>query len=95
MLEHVEYRRGSARQHLLPGAPGVDPLDQSGLDPDVDFCGFPFHAENIVRRAARRSMIRAKIDILRTFRQPLRPGTSQPSFLGVTGDQRRKLTPIK
>ena len=95
MLEHVHYRRGSARRHVPPGAPGVDPLDQPGLDPDVDFCGFPFHAENVRRRAARRSIIRAKIDILRTFGQPHRPGTSQQRFLGVTRDQRGKSTPNK
>ena len=32
------------RQHALLGAPGVDFLDRLGLDPDVDICGFPFHA---------------------------------------------------
>ena len=94
MLEHVHYRRGSGRRHVLPDAPGVDPLDQPGLDPDVDFCGFAFHAKKIAR-AAHRSMIRAEIDILRAFGQPHRPGTSQQGFLGITRDRREKSTPIK
>jgi hypothetical protein len=67
MLEHVDYRRGSARRHVLPGAPGVDPLDQPGLDPNVDFCGFPFHAKNVRWRTAQRSKIRAQIDILQAL----------------------------
>jgi hypothetical protein len=33
----------------MPGAPSVDPLDQLGLDPDVDICGFPFHTGEVGR----------------------------------------------
>ena len=41
--------RSSAWGHSLPGAPGVDPLDQLGLDPNVDICGFPCHAGEMGR----------------------------------------------
>src|SRR6516165_11930465 len=44
VLKHVDDRRRSAWQHALLSAPGVDFLDELGLDPDVDICGFPFHA---------------------------------------------------
>ena len=43
-LEHLDDCGGSARGHGLPGAPGIDFLDQLGLDRDIDIC-FPFHAE--------------------------------------------------
>jgi len=41
--KHVDNCRGSGWRHALPVAPGVDFLDQFGLDPDVDVCCFPFH----------------------------------------------------
>jgi hypothetical protein len=44
LLQHVDDCRRSARRHALPVAPGVDFFDQLGLDPDVNICGFPFHA---------------------------------------------------
>jgi len=42
-LKHRDDRRRPAERHSLPGAPGVDLLDQLRLNPDVDICGFPFH----------------------------------------------------
>jgi hypothetical protein len=53
MLEHVDDCRSSARRHSLPGAPGVDFLDQLGLDPDVNICCFPFHTGEVGSRRAR------------------------------------------
>jgi hypothetical protein len=44
LIEHVDDCRRPARRFSLPGAPSVDPLDQPGLDPDVDICGFVFHS---------------------------------------------------
>jgi len=43
-LEHIDDRREPARRHSLSGAPSVDFLNELWLDPDVDICGFPFHA---------------------------------------------------
>jgi hypothetical protein len=43
LIDHVDDRRSSARQYALPRAPGVDVLDQPGLDPDVDIRCFSFH----------------------------------------------------
>ena len=48
MFEHVDDRCSSARKHSLTRAPGVDFLDQLGLDPDVDICCLR-HAPKIVR----------------------------------------------
>jgi AraC-like DNA-binding protein len=39
--------RRPARWYSLPGAPGVDPLDQLRLDPDVNICGFPLHTGEV------------------------------------------------
>jgi hypothetical protein len=44
MLKHVADRGGSAWQDSLLGTPRVNLLDQLRLDPDIDICGFPFHA---------------------------------------------------
>ena|SRR5277367_1825030 len=49
LFEHMDDCRGSARRHALPGAPGVDFLDQLDLDPDDDICGFPWHADEVGR----------------------------------------------
>jgi hypothetical protein len=49
MFEHVDDCRSSAWRHSLPGAPSVDPLDQLGLDPNVDICCFLFHAGEMGR----------------------------------------------
>jgi hypothetical protein len=40
LLDHVDDRRSSGWRHSLTGAPSVDPLDQLGLDPNVDICVF-------------------------------------------------------
>jgi hypothetical protein len=40
LLDHVDDRRSSSWRHSLTGAPSVDPLDQLGLDPNVDICVF-------------------------------------------------------
>jgi hypothetical protein len=47
LIEHVDDCRRPARRDSLPGAPSVDPLDQPGLDPNVDICGFPFHTGEV------------------------------------------------
>src|SRR6267142_4032463 len=52
LLEHVDDRRSSAWRHSLPGAPGVDPVDQLGLDLNVNICGFPLHAGEVGSRRA-------------------------------------------
>jgi len=49
VLEHVDDGCCPAWQDALNGPPGVDFLDQLGLDPDVDICGSPFHAEEVGR----------------------------------------------
>jgi|HubBroStandDraft_4_1064222.scaffolds.fasta_scaffold02943_8 hypothetical protein len=53
-LDHMDDCRGSARRHSLPGAPGVDFLDQLGVDPDVDVGCLPFHARKVGLRRAHR-----------------------------------------
>jgi hypothetical protein len=49
LLDHVDDRRSSAWRYSLPGAPGVDFLDQLGFDPDIDLCCFLFHAGEMGR----------------------------------------------
>jgi hypothetical protein len=44
MIEHVDDSRRPAWRYPLLGAPKVDALDQSRLDPNVDICGFVFHS---------------------------------------------------
>jgi hypothetical protein len=44
LFDHIDDCRRSAWRYSLPVAPGIDYLDQLGLDPDVNICGFPFHA---------------------------------------------------
>jgi hypothetical protein len=48
-LDHMDDCRGSTRRYSLADAPSVDPLDQLGFDPDVDVCGFSFHAGEVGR----------------------------------------------
>jgi hypothetical protein len=60
LIEHVDDCRRPARRHSLPGAPGVDPLDQPGLDSDVNICGFLFHTIEVGRYRAPRLIIPAK-----------------------------------
>jgi hypothetical protein len=43
LLDHADDCCRSARRHWLVGAPGVDALDQSRFDPDIDVCCFPLH----------------------------------------------------
>jgi hypothetical protein len=43
LIEHVDDCGRPARKYSLPGAPSVDPLDQPGLDANVDICGFLLH----------------------------------------------------
>ncbi len=49
VLEHINDGCSSARGHALLGAPGVDFLDQLGLDPKVDICSIPSHAREVGR----------------------------------------------
>jgi hypothetical protein len=60
MFEHVDDRRSLAWRHSLPAAPSVDPLDQLGLDPNVDICCFLSHAGEMGRCRAPRLIIPAK-----------------------------------
>jgi hypothetical protein len=60
LLEHVDDRRSSARRHSLPGAPGVDFLNQLGLDPNIDICCFLSHAGEMGRCRAPVLIIPAK-----------------------------------
>jgi hypothetical protein len=49
LLKHVDDRRSSAWRYSLPGAPGVNFLDQLGLDPNIDLCCFLSHAGEMGR----------------------------------------------
>jgi hypothetical protein len=60
VLKHVTDGRRAARRYSLMGAPRIDLLDQLRFDPDVDVCGFPFHARDLGRFAAHRLIIPAK-----------------------------------
>jgi|SRR5580693_4997660 hypothetical protein len=67
LIEHVDDCRNAARRYSLPGAPGVDPLDQLGRDPKVDICGFPFHTEEVSVFGHSRLIIPAKELISSTY----------------------------
>jgi hypothetical protein len=60
MFEHVDDRRSSAWRHSLLAAPSVDPLDQLGLDPNIDICCFLSHAGEMGRCRVPRLIIPAK-----------------------------------
>ena len=49
LLDHMDDRRRSAWRHSLPSPPGVDPLEQLRLDPDIDISCLPFHAGKVGR----------------------------------------------
>jgi len=76
LLDHVDDCSGSAWRHSLPVAPSVDSFDQPGFDPDVDICGFAFHAGEVGRCRAPRLIIPAKKLILsiRSSDPPSREG---------------------
>jgi hypothetical protein len=60
VLKHVANCGRSAWRYSLSGPRRIDLLDQLRLDPDVDICGFPFHAGEVGHFGARRLIIPAK-----------------------------------
>ena len=45
VFDHVNDRRTAGRRQPVLVTPGVDPLDQRRLNPDIDVCGLAFHAQ--------------------------------------------------
>jgi hypothetical protein len=74
---------------LLPGAPSIDFSTSSGVDPDVDICGFPFHGDEVGRGRAARLLIWAKKLIFRAAE------LSEADSSGLTRSSLDELSSVK
>jgi hypothetical protein len=71
--------RRPARRYSLLGAPGVDPLDQPGLDPNVNICSRDYSGRTSVKRTINSgSLIEPRCVMLASLTQSLSLGKKLP-----------------